>query len=150
MLLFVFLLAGCGGLAINGRVIRGPIADVQVVDADDPRLQMPNPTGGGAVVRAVLEPNTPSETRPLGKATSDGQGWFKIPVDAVGAGLLEYEVQLIARREGNQGAMATIPLPGRGQRVLVTLPLGRDTLVAPESFLDRTLRDAEPYLDQDR
>ena len=141
---------GCSGYAIEGRVVRGSVATIQVVSKNDRRLTESNPTGGGALIQAVFEPETPSDTRSLGQFTTDGQGWFSIPVDAFGAGTLEYEAQLVARREGHQGVMAKIDLPGRGQRVLITLPLGKDTLVVPESFLNQTLREAKPYLDQNR
>ena len=81
---------------------------------------------------------------------TDGQGYFSIPVSAMGSGFLEYEAMLIARREGHQGTMRTIDLPRSSQRVLITLPLGRDSLRVPEGFLDQTLRDAKPYLEQNR
>lgn len=151
LLIALLLLAGCSSYAIKGRVIRGPIATVQVVDDDDPRLTESNGTGGGAIVSAVLEPDTPSERRELGKHIADGQGWFAIPADAFGSGLLEYEAQVLARRDGNQGAFGKIDLPGRSERVLITLPLGEDRLRRPnERFLDKTLRDAKPYLDENR
>ncbi len=151
LFIFAVLMAGCSsGYAIQGRVVRGSIAAIQVVDGDDARLTEENPTGGGALVMAVLEPDTPTETKALGRHITDGQGRFKIPVDAFGSGVLEYEVQIVARREGHQGAMETINLPRGSKRVLITLPLGRDTLVVPEDYLDRTLRDADPYLNQNR
>ena len=98
------------------------------------------------MIEGLLEPDIPTERQVLGKHVADPQGRFKIPVDALGAGFLEYEAQLIARRSGYQGVMETVDLPRRGQAVLITLPLGRDTLVVPEDYLDRALRDADPYL----
>lgn len=146
----VLMLTGCAGYAIQGRVVRGPVAAVQIVDEGDPRLNEPNPTGGGAVIEALLEPDTPTERKSLGRHVTNGQGWFSIPVDAFGSGFLEYEAMIVARREGNQGAMGTFELPRRGERVLVTLPLGADTLRIPEGFLDQTLREAKPYLEENR
>ncbi len=151
VLFTALLLTGCaGGYAIEGRVVRGSIANIQLVDKDDPRLAEPNPTGGGAVIIAVYQPQTPTETQPLGRHVTNGQGRFRIPVDAFGAGFFEDQAQIIARRDGHQGAMATIDLPRRGQRVLITLPLGADTLKVPEDYLDRVLRDASPYLEENR
>lgn len=144
------MLAGCGSYAIQGRVVRGSVAAIQLVSADDPRLLEENPTGGGAVIQAVLEPDTPTEMRDLGRHVTNGQGWFAIPVDAFGSSVLEYEARLIARRDGHQGVMQTIQLPRGRQRVLITLPQGRDTLIVPENYLDRTLRDAKPYLEENR
>lgn len=144
----VMLLSACSGpYEIKGRVVRGSIAMIQVVPGDDARLKEENPTGGGAVIEAVLEPNTPTERLDLGRHITDGQGYFAIPVDAFGASILEYEALIIARRAGNQGAMKMIELPRRGRRVLITLPQGVDDLVVPESEIDRALRDAKPYLD---
>lgn len=150
LVVVVFVLSGCSSYAIKGRVIRGPAASVQVVSNDDPRLKESNATGAGAEIQAVLEPTTPTERQGLGRHVSDSQGWFSIPVDAFGSGLLEYEAQIIARRDGNQGVMGTVDLPRRGQSVLITLPLGHDTLVVPEGFLDQTLREAKPYLEESR
>jgi len=150
LLLSMLALTGCSSYQIQGRVIRGPVAAVTIVDGDDPRLSEPNMTGGGATIQATLQPDTPTETMDLGTHTTDGQGRFSIPVNAFGSGFLEYEAQLVGRREGNQGAMATIDLPRRGQRVLITLPMGRDTLIVPERFRDSALRDAAPYLEENR
>lgn len=150
LLLIGLMLTGCGSYAIQGRVVRGSTASIQLVPSSDPRLNENNPTGGGAIIQGVLEPNTPSETQSLGQVITDGQGWFKLPVDAIGSGVLQYEAELIARREGHQGVMQTIRLPRRGQRVLITMPMGQDTLKVPESFLDKTLREASPYLEDNR
>ncbi|MEO0474624.1 MAG: hypothetical protein AAF085_01460 [Planctomycetota bacterium] len=150
LLLVTLMLAGCGSYAIQGRVVRGSSASIQLVDKNDRRLTEDNPTGGGAVVQGVLEPETPSELQSLGQVVTDGQGYFSIPVDALGSSFLEYEAMLIARHVGHQGAMATIDLPRGNKRVLITLPLGADTLKVPERFLDQALRDAQPYLEDNR
>lgn len=150
LLLATTLLVGCGSYAIEGRVVRGSIANIQIVDKNDRRLTEDNPTGGGAVVQGVLEPDTPSERQSLGQVVTDGQGYFSLPVDAMGSGFLEYEAMLIVRREGHQGTMRTIDLPRSGKRVLITLPLGQDTLKVPERFIDEAMRDAKPYLEDKR
>ena len=148
--MITLMLTGCGSYAIQGRVVRGSIPSIQLVDKNDPRLKEDNPTGGGAVIQGILEPDTPSEKQSLGQVVTNGQGWFALPVDALGSGFLEYEAMLIAQREGHQGAMKTIELPRRGQRVLITLPLGQDTLQVPKGFLDDALREAKPYLEDNR
>ena len=150
LLLITFLLVGCSKYAIQGRVVRGSYANIELVDKNDRRFSEANPTGGGAVVQGVLEPETPSERKSLGQVVTNGQGYFSMPVDAVGSGFLEYEAMLIARREGHQGTLRTIDLPRGSQRVLITLPLGQDTLKVPERFLDEALRDAKPYFDENR
>ena len=150
LMLVVLLLTGCSGYAIEGRVVRGSTATIQLVDKDDLRMTERNPTGGGAVIQGIFEPNTPSDKMSLGQVVSDGQGYFKIPVDALGSGFLEYEAAIVARREGHQGVMQIIDLPRASQRVLITLPLGTDTLKVPERFLDQAVREASPYLEENR
>lgn len=148
--LALLTLVGCSGYAIEGRVVRGSTASIQIVDKSDRRMTEPNPTGGGAVVEGVLEPDTPTERQSLGRVVTDGQGYFAMPVDALGSGFLEYEALLVARREGHQGTLRVIDLPRSRQRVLITLPLGQDNLRIPEGVLDQTLRDAKPYLEDRR
>ena len=150
LLLITCMLVGCSKYAIQGRVVRGSIANIELVDKNDRRFSEANPTGGGAVVQGVLEPETPTERQSLGRVVTNGQGYFSLPVDAVGSGFLEYEAMLIARREGHQGTMRTIDLPRGSQRVLITLPLGQDSLKVPERFLDEALRDAKPYFEENR
>lgn len=150
LLLVTCILTGCSSYAIQGRVVRGSVASIQLVDKSDPRLNEDNPTGGGAVIQGILEPDTPSERKSLGQVITNGQGSFALPVDALGSGFLEYEAMLIAQREGHQGVAKTIDLPRRGQRVLITLPLGQNTLRVPGGILDETLRDAKPYLEDNR
>lgn len=151
LLIATLLLAGCGGgYRLKGKVVEGPVAMVEVVDADDPRYVEQDRSAGGAVVWAVFEPNNGIDRERLGRFVTDGEGRFEVPIDAVGAGLLMYEVELLARRTGHQGAMGVVPLPGRGGAVLITLPRGVDTLRPEEDYLDQTLRDAEPYLGGDR
>lgn len=143
-------LVGCSSYTIDGRVIRGPIPTIERVSSSDARLTETNATGAGASISAVLEPETPTERVDLGSHLADDQGYFSIPVDALGAGLLEYEIQVLARRKGNQHAVRTLAMPGPGERLLITLPLGEDNYKAPGRFLDRALREAEPYLRESR
>lgn len=147
----LIVLSACSeGYHIRGRVIRGEVPSVRVVSGDDPRLSGSNITGGGAMIQGILEPNTPTEMKDLGRHKADSQGFFAIPVDAFGARVLEYEAQIVARREGNAGAKGILELPRGSDRLLITLPLGPDNLVVPEPFLDRTIRDAKPYIDEKR
>lgn len=142
------LLAGCGGgYQLRGKVIEGPVAQVQVVDADDPRFIEADISGAGALVWGVFEPNNGIDRQRLGRVVADHEGLFMVPLDASGAGFLMYEIELTARRDGHQGARGVIPVPGRGKRVLITLPRGVDTLGDEADYLGETLRDAQPYLD---
>ena len=143
--------AGCAGpYPLQGKVVEGPVAQVLVVSADDPRYTEPDPSAAGAVVWGVLEPNNAIDRERLERVVSDGEGYFVIPIDAPGAGFLRYEIGLTARRGGHRGGHGVVTVPGRGKRVLITLPLGPDTLQDTQDILQDTLRDAQPYLDGDR
>lgn len=138
-------LVGCGGYHLTGKVIEGPVPSVSVVDRHDPRLEQPGLAG--ASIQAVIDPNDIGRKR-LDPQSSGGDGAFAIPVGKLGAGFLEYEVQVVGRGAGYQSAVNTFPLPGGDKRVLITLTPGRDTYrpTGSDQFLDETLRMSEPYL----
>lgn len=111
--------AGCSPYQLQGRVVEGGTPTVLIVDRDDPRLAgygLP-----GAVVQATLDPDRPFQQIPLEPTTSDGEGYFAIPVTATGAGVLEYDVQIGATLAGHAGDFRTFRLPGAGKRVLIIL-----------------------------
>jgi len=143
----VFAVGCASTYQVRGRVIRGMQANVELIDSDDDRITGQDTSAGGAIVWAVWEPGNGIDRKALGRFVSDAQGNFSIPVDEPGAGFLIYEIELTARRTGHQGVAQTVRVPGMGQRVLITLPHGADTLRRPDDLLERTLRDAEPYLD---
>ncbi|XAL98765.1 hypothetical protein OT109_14395 [Phycisphaeraceae bacterium D3-23] len=148
LVLSCVLLTGCAGpYVLQGKVVEGPVAEVIVLDADDPRFAREDYTGAGASVSAIYEPGRGIGSEKLGRFVADQDGMFSVPIDHVGMGMLDYEVELVARRQGHQSAIATIRIPGRGKRVLITLPVGVDTLRRPEDIVDETLRDARPYLE---
>lgn len=138
-------LTGCGGYHLRGKVVEGPVSSVAVVDQHDPRLEGPGLRG--ASIQAVIDPNDVGRKR-LNTQHSGDDGSFAIPVGELGAGFLEYEVQVVGRATGFESAVGTFPLPGGNKRVLITLTPGRDTYkpTGSDAFLDETLRMSEPYL----
>ena len=116
-------LVGCSSYAMQGRVVRGDSSSVEVVSKDDPRLDAP--PLGRATLEAVLDPRHLNRRR-LPVVTSDDTGRFAVPIDATGAGFLDYDVRVLARREDHTPAEAIVPLPGSNKRVLVTLAPGED------------------------
>ena len=142
-------LTGCAGsYAIEGKVIQGPSAQVLVVSSSDARLKESDLSGAGATVEGIFEPNNRIDRRPLNRVRADGEGYFSLPVNETGAGFLEYEATIIARKDGYTGVMQTIALPSRRQRLLIVMPRGRENLRVPEDFLDEALREAKPYLEE--
>ena len=137
--------AGCSPYALRGRVVEGAPASVEVVAADDPRLSTRPPLP--EVRLALFEDPQRLNRRAAGGAVSGPDGSFELRPDVGGAGVLRIDAGLEARRPGFAPAEGSFVLPGRGKRVLVTMPVGRDRAPTPGDFLDETLRQARPYLD---
>jgi len=119
----VVALTGCSSYALRGKAVVGPKSAAMVVQPDDPRLA--GPPVEDAVLEFVLDPASGNRKR-LGTTTVRPDGSFSFPVDAAGAGFLEYEVMIIARAPKRSPATATFALPARDRRVLVTLTAGHD------------------------
>lgn len=143
------LLTGCmQGYELRGRVVEGAAPGVRVVGQGDSGLTAGRSDGvAGARVSGVLDPDSLRPTT-LSTVATDEQGWFSLPIDALGAGSLIYEVRLLVRRDGNRFVEQTIRVPGRHRRVLVTLMPGEDTYRARPGILEETLKLSEPYLDR--
>lgn len=88
----------------------------------------------------ILDPDSLGR-KILANIVSQPDGTFEIPVNEFGAGLLEYEFELLARSDGFDSAHNRFRWPG-GKRVLVTLKRGPDRY-RPE---DDPLKEAQPYL----
>lgn len=122
-------LAACGPYKMHGRVVEGDVSYIAVVDEADPRL---NGVGlEGVLLRAQLDPGTLS-TKTVSQETSDAAGNFSLPVDEWGAGMLDMESAVLARRRGFKSAEGTFKLPSSGRRVLIVLAPGQD----PPGWLD--------------
>ena len=124
LLPFAFLtLPACSPYQLRGRVIEGGTPAIVVVAANDARL---NGYGlPGAVITATLDPDRPLQHIPLDPQITDAQGHFAIPVDATGAGLLEYTVEVNAKLAGHTPVQRTFNLPGGDKRVLIVLAPGQ-------------------------
>jgi len=117
-------LGGCGGgYTIEGRVLRGSIGMVTIVDADDKRLE--GTPLAGASIKAIRDPGRLS-SKQLGSTVAGSDGTFKLRIDSFGAGMLQEEWLIVASRAGTAGAEGVVSLPaspGR-RRVLVILASG--------------------------
>ncbi|MEX0777298.1 MAG: hypothetical protein WD042_16460 [Phycisphaeraceae bacterium] len=130
------LLPACSACRLQGVTVEGAAPAVLFVDADDPRLK--GPVVGETAVTVTLDPKE-MHPRNLGTRPADDQGRFSFPIDAGGAGFLEYEIQVVARKAGYQTAAAFLPLPGSGQRLLIIMAIGRDTYQAETDILQETI-----------
>ncbi len=117
-------LAACTS-SIQGRVVRGDVSYIEVVDSSDPRLSQGGPGVGGVAIHAQLDP-TAIKRKTIGRAVSGGDGRFSIPLDEFGAGLLDYDLGVYARRRGFEPAEGFFKLPGGSRRVLVVMAPGQD------------------------
>jgi len=123
------LCAGCSSYALKGRVIKGEGSFVTVVDADDPRL---NDDGvAGVSLTLVMDP-TRLNRKQIGQGVSESTGDFSLSVDEFGAGMLELDTELTARKKGADPAQGFFRLPGSKKRVLVSLGPGDDRDPNPE------------------
>lgn len=142
-ILFALLLTGCGPYVMKGRVIDGAASAVLVVPANDPRIT--NPYGGLPGTRISLELNPQSLGRkPLGDGISQDAGRFEVPVTEFGAGSLEYNVGVLARRPGYAPAENMLRLPGSDKRLLIILHRGVDRSPRPDDPLDDLRRFGSP------
>jgi hypothetical protein len=142
--LVTFALVGCGGYRLQGRVVEGPVSAIAVVDRHDPRLEQPGMPG--VSIQAVIDPQHLNRKR-LPAQNSGAGGDFAIPVGEFGAGLLEYEVEVVARASGYESAVGRFPLPSGDKRLLIMVTPGRDTFQpGTRDLIDETIRLGEPYL----
>ena len=129
---FAFLLVGCESYSLRGHVIRGEISYIEIVDADDERLESPGLTATRVGVH--LDPGRLNR-KFLGSTVSDANGDFSLPIDEVGAGFLEYDISVVAYRDGYFGAEQFFVMPSSNKRVLIILGPGNDP--NPPSFQGR-------------
>jgi hypothetical protein len=125
-------LTGCESYAMKGHVIRGDVSYVEIVDADDERLDARGIPG--VRVGAHLDPGRLNR-KFLGSSTTDQNGNFQLPIDEFGAGFLEYDISVVAYKKGYMGAEQFFMMPPASKRVLVILAPGDDP--DPPSFQDR-------------
>jgi hypothetical protein len=139
-------LTGCASYELRGKVIRGDASRVELVEADDQRLEQRGL--GGAKVLVTLDPQSLDNER-IGAGQSGGRGGFALPVDVLGPGFLQHEVQIAVVKSDYETAARIMSLPPKKKRVLITLSPGRSTPPKRKGdVLDETLEMGEPYLDR--
>lgn len=133
---FAFLL-GCQSYRLTGAVIEGEAPGVHVVSRSDKRLFQGGVTG--ARLEFTVDPSSMQPKRLAALATDD-TGRFDAPVeDAPGAGMLEYELGVLARANGYQSVWEIIPLPSADKALLIVLRPGKDTFRPPTDLMEETL-----------
>ncbi len=135
LLVCVMAVGGCG-YQLRGTVIEATTSAVLVVDQDDPRVN--DPRLPGAVVSLTLDPGH-LNAKNLGAHATDVNGRFDVPIGE-GAGLLEYQLELLCRLSGYQAVQQRMALPGGTKQLLILMVPGRDTYRPKPDILDETLR----------
>ena len=131
-LLLPLVMTGCESYSMRGHVIRGDVSYVEIVEADDTRLE--GRGLGGVRVGAHLDPGRLNR-KFLGSTVTGADGSFELPVDEIGAGFLEYDISVVAYKKGYMGAEQFFRMPPASKRLLVILAPGDDT--SPPSFSPR-------------
>lgn len=136
-LLFIaaVVLTGCT-YKLEGRVVRGDYSSIQIVPKDDPRLDEPGVPS--VALHLQTDPNT-IKRETVTRNYSGANGEVSIPVDRIGAGFLEYDFGLYARKQGYSPAELLFRLPSGNRRVLITLAPGRDRDVGEDWNIDGDL-----------
>lgn len=120
---------GCSSYALKGRVIKGDASYVAVVDSADPRLE--DEGLAGVSLTLIMDP-TRLNRKTIAQGVSETDGNFSLPVDEFGAGMLELDTELTARKKNAEPAQGFFRLPKSSMRVLVSLGPGADRDLNPE------------------
>jgi len=115
------LLTGCTTYTLRGIVVSGDDVGVRVVDKKADVLAAPPIQG--ARLRFTLDPNR-LDRKDVGSVLSGYDGSFELPIDATGAGLLEYDILVNAEAPFFGRVREVIPLPGGDKRVVIMLRRG--------------------------
>ncbi len=115
--------AGCQTYVLHGKVTRGSISVMSLVEPDDPRLAEP---GVPNVQVAVHRDPGRLAIRLTGRALSDARGSFAVELDEFGAGWMDEEWLVIATRRGFETAQLQLRIPSRTdpRRLLIILAPG--------------------------
>jgi hypothetical protein len=119
-LTLTFGLAGCGGYALTGKVVPGPLSMAAVVTDTDTRLNDRGVKGGRIVL--YRDPTSLGRQK-VGEFMADGDGGFTIQLSDFGAGWMDEQWLIRAERPGFARAESLVRLPSKpaDRRLLVTL-----------------------------
>jgi hypothetical protein len=119
-LLTIPALGGCNGYAVRGKVVRGPYSLMTFVEADDARLgdePIPN-------VQVIIHRDPGKLSAAVaGRAVSAPDGSFSIALNQFGAGWMEEQWLIEAKRPRFQTAEDIRPLPRAGERMMLLIML---------------------------
>ncbi len=129
-------LSGCSSYVLQGKVIAGPISHMAFVGADDNRLGESGMDGVRVTLRR--DPGRLS-THLVASAITDLNGNFSLAVDELGAGWMEEEWLLVARKPGFQNAIwqQRLTMKHPKMQLLVTMTPGYSEPDRHEDLMDQ-------------
>lgn len=129
-------LSGCSSYVLHGKVIAGPISHMTFVGADDNRLGESGMSGVWVTLRR--DPGRLS-THLVASAITDVDGNFSLAVDELGAGWMEEEWLVVARKPGFQNAtwQQRLTMKHPKMQFLVTLTPGYSEPDRHEDLMDQ-------------
>ena len=129
-------LTGCSSYVIQGKVVAGPVSFMTFVAQDDIRLD----EAGMSDVRVTLrrDPDRLS-THVAASVTTGGDGKFSLSVNELGAGWMEEQWLLVARKPRFQNAMwkQRLTMKHGKMRLLVTMAPGYSDPDPHENLMDQ-------------
>jgi hypothetical protein len=123
LLLASFIGACSDGYVLRGRVIESDTSFIAIVDPADPRLTRPGVPS--AQLHLQMDPAR-ANRETITRQVSGLDGEIALRVDRFGAGWMEYDVGLFARKPGFTPAQHFFRLPPKGKRILIMMAPGRD------------------------
>ncbi len=123
---------GCQAYVLKGKVICDGENGVEIVDADDVRLSEAGVEG--VTVELVLDPRSLRREK-IGEVVSKYMGDFEVDVDAVGAGVLEYEIGVTAHGDGYKITNGIIKLPSADKWLLIIMEQGVNRYQRDDDFM---------------
>lgn len=117
-------LCGCTPYMLRGHVIEGETSHALLVDSDDPRLLTEGVSG--VSLRLTMDPGKLNRDV-VADQISGPDGQFELPVDRAGAGLIDMDMSILARKSGYTSSEGFFKLPRAGKAwLLVIVAKGAD------------------------
>jgi hypothetical protein len=116
-------LAGCGGYVLRGSVVEGFAPDIRIV-ADATASRSAQGSGVEGVRLSVYRDPGRLNQQLIATGTTAADGTFAIPISAFGAGWMEEQWLIEARRAGYLDVQSVLTLPAGSQRLIITTAPG--------------------------
>ncbi len=119
-------LAGCQNYVIEGKTITGPTPMIAFVDADDPRLDELPVSSAEVLVRR--DPDRPGQAESA-RVFSGNDGTFTVTLDEFGAGWMDEQWEIVARKAGYRSIehRESLPAADADRVLLIQLTPGQDS-----------------------